>query len=125
MGLWDLDRMPAPMGPTDGRSSLPPVTAPSFGEHRDEQWRREDRFERLLLLSEAMWELAAPLLALTDDHLGAKMAEIDGRSGAVDGHRSRSARPCESCSAAVPPGRAACMFCGLTQSASPDPFDVV
>lgn len=92
---------------------------------REDMWRLEDRVERLLLLSEAVWELAAPALGLTDEHLAAKMAEIDGRDGPVDGRRNRQARTCSECRAAIQKGRSNCVFCGADHAAAPDPFDAI
>jgi hypothetical protein len=74
--------------------------------------RIEDRFEKLLMLTEAVWELAAPSLGLTEEHLIAKIREIDARSGAIDGRRAIVVRRCSQCQAAIEKGRATCAFCG-------------
>ena len=72
----------------------------------------EDRFEKLLLLTEAVWELVGERHGLTDAHLTAKIREIDGRDGPIDGRRAIVVRRCSQCDAAIEKGRANCMFCG-------------
>ena len=72
----------------------------------------EDRFEKLLLLTESVWELVGERHGLTDAHLIAKIREIDGRSGAIDGRRAIVVRRCSQCDAAIEKGRATCVFCG-------------
>ena len=84
----------------------------------------EDRLERLVLLTEAMWELLAERFGVTVDDLAAKIIEIDGRSGAVDGRRQpQAARRCPGCDAAVVPGVRFCQFCGAHVPGH-DPFSV-
>lgn len=86
---------------------------------RDELHRLEDRFERLALLTAALAELVLERLGATEEDLAAKIAEIDGRDGAVDGRRTRVARPCTSCQAAVPVDRTTCQFCGHPSRSGP------
>ena len=87
-------------------------------------YRLEDRFERLLVLTDALWELASEHLGLTEEQLAAKVTEIDGRDGTVDGRRTRAATRCAQCQSAVPAGRPTCMFCGAVQPVA-TPFDAV
>lgn len=112
MGLWDLHQE---MSIRAVRADQAATEAASVQRHRstrDEVWRLEDRLERLLLLTDALWELASERLGVTEEDLAAKVAEIDGRDGRVDGRRPRAARRCAACRAAVPHGRATCTFCG-------------
>ncbi|MCB1006678.1 MAG: hypothetical protein R2699_01640 [Acidimicrobiales bacterium] len=84
----------------------------------------EDRLDRHVLLTEAMWELLAERLGLTSADLAAKVLEIDGRSGAVNGKREVApARRCPSCDAAVTVGARTCQFCGEPMDGH-DPFAV-
>lgn len=91
---------------------------------RDEVDRLEDRLERLLLLTDALWDLAAERLGLDDEELAARVEALDTDSGAHDGRRNRTMRRCSACDAAVPHGRPSCAFCG---AAAPGvgPFDRV
>jgi hypothetical protein len=77
----------------------------------DATYQIEDRFDRLLLLTEAMWELLSTHLGFTEEHLAHKVAEIDQRDGHLDQRRTRPARRCHQCEAAVPRDRSTCMFC--------------
>lgn len=72
----------------------------------------EDRLEKLLIITEAVWELLVDRTGMTEEHLLAKVREIDGRSGAVDGRRAVVIRRCSQCGAAIEKGRATCLFCG-------------
>ena len=100
------------VGPRWDESMMADPVEDSTRARRDELHRLEDRFERLALLTTALAELALERLGLTEDELAAKVAEVDGRDGAVDGRRTRTAQPCPSCRAAVPVDRTTCQFCG-------------
>lgn len=84
----------------------------------------EDRFEKLLLINEAMWELLSQHLGFTDAHLVHKVREIDARSGTVDGRRAVIVRRCSQCDAAIGKGRSTCLFCGHEEPGL-QPFDAV
>ena len=84
------------------------------------------RIDRLVLLTEAMWELLMEHYGFTPEHLAHKAAEIDARDGHSDGRRTvqGQAPPCRSCGAAISREHAKCVFCG--EAASLDdmtPFD--
>ncbi|MCU1498857.1 MAG: hypothetical protein JWM47_2810 [Acidimicrobiales bacterium] len=124
MGLWNLHQELAIQGlereqrqaevAADGRRDL----------MQQRLYAMEDRLERLLLLTDAMWELLSEKAAVSEAMLLAKVVEIDGRDGSVDGRRVRLARRCDQCGAAVEKGRATCMFCGHALAA-PAAFDAV
>jgi len=88
-----------------------------------------DRVGRLVLVTEAMWELLSERLGLTIVELAARVREVDARDGRVDGkHGIAEGAPqirCPSCQAVVPAGRTICQFCGATvPEAKADPFRV-
>jgi hypothetical protein len=91
---------------------------------QDAIWKLEDRIERLLLLTDAVWELLSERAGVTDEELAAKVREIDARSGAVDGRRPRTIRQCTSCQAAVEHGRRTCTYCGAAAPGA-TPVDAV
>lgn len=70
------------------------------------------RFDRMLLVLDAVWELVAERTGLTEADLLAKVQEIDARDGTADGRRVTLARRCSQCDAAVGNDRETCMFCG-------------
>jgi hypothetical protein len=124
MGIWDLQQAMAIRDVSDRQDAAAGLVESRQEQARDEMYRVEDRVDRLLLLTEAVWELCAPQLGLTEEHLRAKVVELDGRDGSVDGHRVRQARRCTQCAAAVPKDRTTCVFCGHPEPGSA-PFDVV
>jgi hypothetical protein len=82
----------------------------------------EERFERLLLVTNALWELLAERGGLAEEHLLAKMHEIDARDGVLDGTATRPGRTCPSCEAKLPPELVRCQFCGTEVASGADPF---
>lgn len=82
------------------------------GARRDELHRMEDRFEQLLLLTEALAELTIERLGITVEDLAAKIAEIDARDGTADQRRGRTVATCSTCGAKIPQDRTTCQFCG-------------
>lgn len=86
-----------------------------------------DRVGRLILVTEAMWELLSERLGITVGDLAARVREIDARDGRVDGRRDSvplaSQVRCPSCQAVVPTGKTTCQFCGAgVPEAKADPF---
>jgi len=84
------------------------------GRQRDRLDDMEERFDRLLLLTEAMWELLSKHLGFTDEHLVHMVRTLDASDGQIDNRVTRPARPCPQCQAAVPRDRATCQFCGTS-----------
>lgn len=87
----------------------------------------EQKFARLALVTEAMWELVSERLDLTVTELAAHMRAIDARDGIEDARRgARKDAPvvyCASCQAVVPHGNRACQFCGTAvPGREADPF---
>ena len=88
-----------------------------------------DRVERLVLVTEAMWELLSERFELTAADLAEKVRKIVARYGNVDGRRGEAAgKPrirCSACQAAIPLGKTRCQFCGAAASqVEEDPFRV-
>jgi hypothetical protein len=124
MGLWDLHQELSIRAVRGAQAGDRTATEGRFADVQHQVWRNEDRIERLLLLTDAMWELLTERLGVTEEELATKVTEIDGRSGPVDGRRPRAARRCGACDAAVPHDRATCLFCGHEQPGT-GPFDAV
>jgi hypothetical protein len=86
-----------------------------------------DRIERLVLVTEAMWELMSERLGISAADLAARVREIDARDGHIDGKRGEASEApmiqCPSCQAVVPRGKTTCQFCGAdVPAAKADPF---
>lgn len=80
-------------------------------DHRQEERIDEvdERIDRLLLLTEALWQLCSERLGLTDAELDTRVRTIVDRKTT-----QRAAGPirCSSCQAAVPRDMDRCQFCG-------------
>ena len=124
MGLWDLHQEMSIRSLSDGAAADRLGSEDRADHIRNRTEDVEDRLDRLLLLTEAFFELLAEKEGLTEDQLAAKVAEIDKRDGTLDGRLARPARPCPQCGAKVPKSRATCMFCGAAVPGS-GPFDAV
>lgn len=93
---------------------------------REQVWRLEDRLERLLVVTDAMWELLSERLGVSEAELSARAAQIDTRNGdAMDGRRARVRLRCDECAAVVPHGRPNCLFCGAPINANVSALDQV
>ncbi len=80
----------------------------------------DDRIDRLMLVVESMWSLLEES-GYTTDQLIARIKELDGSDGALDGRTTRSAGRCAECGAMLGRGLANCQFCGHPTGAV-DPF---
>jgi len=85
------------------------------------------RVERLVLVTEAMWELLSERTGLTVAELAERVRTLDVQDGHMDGKRGPAASAsqvrCPSCQAVVPAGKTTCQFCGAeVPEAKADPF---
>ncbi len=78
----------------------------------------EDELARLRLVTAAVWELVRERAKLTENDLLAKVAEIDGRDGVIDGKLVRPVRKCGQCGRTMPARQGKCMYCGTVFVAS-------
>lgn len=68
--------------------------------------------EELTLACQAMWELLRDHLGFTDEHLKAKMLEVDARDGTVDGKIGPQLVDCPHCGQKASTAKPNCMYCG-------------
>ena len=68
--------------------------------------------EELSLACQGMWELLRDHLGFTDDHLRAKILEIDARDGIVDGKMGTEIIHCPSCNQRTGTSTKSCLYCG-------------
>jgi hypothetical protein len=81
-----------------------------------------ERVDRLTLVVEAMWSLLEES-GYTAEQLEARIAELDGADGTVDGKRTKQVGICRECGSKVAPGLPACQICGGDVAGyTPDPF---
>lgn len=112
MDLWDLHQEMS-IRAVRGSAALSEISADM--RHARQAGRvegLEDRFERLLLLTESMWTLLVEKTGVTEAELLARMTDLDQRDGAVDSRSRRVVPKCTSCGAAVSVEFAKCLYCG-------------
>jgi hypothetical protein len=75
------------------------------------------RFERLALVTQAVWELLSERAQVSPAELVAKINEVDARSGTRDGRLS-ALQTCQKCGHAVAASRRTCLYCGAPMGPS-------
>jgi hypothetical protein len=68
--------------------------------------------DKLIIITQALWEIIAESHGLSEEYIAAKVREIDMRDGAIDGRVKRPIRVCASCGKVLPLDRDACIYCG-------------
>lgn len=80
---------------------------------RDEIDELDARIDRMMLITEAVWQLLAEKSGLDEDDLADRVRQLDKLDGIEDGRRQSLASDCGSCGAKVNPKSAICQFCGI------------
>jgi len=81
----------------------------------------EEKVERLLIVTEALWNILREKLSLEEQELVRRMVQIDLRDGKLDGRVAPSPpQQCPKCNRTLPKGKSRCMFCG--EPIPPRPF---
>jgi len=80
--------------------------------NRDEIRRLERQVDRMALANQALWELLKEWGGFTDEHILARMEEIDARDGKVDEQMGITIYTCPGCGRKTNTTRDACIFCG-------------
>ncbi len=76
--------------------------------------RIQRNLERLSLSCQAMWELLRDHSDLDEKDIEAKIIEIDGRDGKVDGKMTAQTLDCTSCGRPTNSRRTMCVICGAS-----------
>ena len=82
-----------------------------YRRNRDEIDQLDARIDRLMLVTEAVWQLLAEKAGLNENDLADRVHELDKLDGVEDGRRQPLASDC-SCGAKVNPKVGMCQFCG-------------
>mgnify|MGYP001765826062 CR=1 FL=1 len=80
--------------------------------------------DKLLMITQALWEIIAESRDLSDEYIVAKVREIDMRDGVLDGRVKRPVRICTSCGKVLSLDRNRCLYCG-TEYSGVDLFQTV
>jgi hypothetical protein len=112
MGLfsffWDLSqeqRLREARSTVEGHAVDARATRSELGEVRD-------AVDRLAMVNQALWEIVQERLTLDPDDLAAKVREIDGRDGRIDGRMTAGVTVCAACQRPNAGGRMRCLYCG-------------
>ena len=82
------------------------------GMHREKNRALENKFDRLQLAFNALWELIRDATRLTAADLEAKMREIDLRDGKADGKITDLPVRCPACKRVSSTKHWKCLYCG-------------
>ena len=72
----------------------------------------EERLEKLVLVSVALWSLLQERTGLTEQDLVERVQKLDLEDGVADGKITRQLRSCPACGRAVSRRHRKCLFCG-------------
>lgn len=72
----------------------------------------KNHVDRLSLACQAMWELLRDRSDLTEEDIEAKILEVDGRDGRVDGKIATQVCTCHACGRPTNSRRSSCVMCG-------------
>jgi len=70
------------------------------------------RFERLSLVCQALWEILRDRHSMSEDELKMKVLEVDLRDGTTDGKMATEVLLCPSCGNKTNSKRSVCIICG-------------
>jgi hypothetical protein len=103
-------------------ASIPSISSVSVNDMED----ISERIDRLVLLCAAMWSILEDG-GSTEEQLIARIQEIDAADNVLDGQITAKPTRCRKCDTLVPPGLAACQFCGepVYDGEPVGPFDTV
>jgi len=90
----------------------------------------DDRFSRLSLICEAMWQLIKEQTELNEEDLRKRIVELDLQDGQLDGRLNRAASQglpqiCPECGARVSRKYNRCQFCGYQSKKKLSPFETL
>lgn len=74
--------------------------------------RLEEKVDALALACQSLWEIVRETTDFTEDHLLAKMEQIDLRDGKSDGKMSPVGQTCDDCGRKTSRRRDNCIYCG-------------
>ncbi|MBN2723804.1 MAG: hypothetical protein JXR95_07020 [Deltaproteobacteria bacterium] len=72
----------------------------------------QERYNMLLIATQAMWELFSEKLELSEKDLAKRIIEIDLRDGKLDGVYKKAPVQCPNCDAKISREFKRCLFCG-------------
>lgn len=80
--------------------------------------RLEEKVDALALACQSLWEIVRETTNFSEDHLLARMEQIDLRDGKADGKMSPIGQACPQCGRKTSRRRDQCIYCGETSGSS-------
>ena len=74
--------------------------------------RLEEKVDALALACQSLWEIVRESSGFSEDHLLARMEQIDLRDGKADGKMSPMGQSCPKCGRKTSRRREQCIYCG-------------
>ncbi|HAQ61538.1 TPA: hypothetical protein DCR49_06000 [Candidatus Delongbacteria bacterium] len=96
----------------------PPASRPEPETSKSDLEALQDRFDRLKLVTMALWTFLKDEKGITEDQLMARVKEIDSFDGSSDGKLKLGIRKCGKCGKALNPKFEKCLYCGFITPAS-------
>ena len=129
MSIWDIVQQVQIEKLKAQAASRRSEVADTAAQARTLETSLNDRVDKLVLVTEAMWEMLSERLGVTVAELAEHVRQVDLRDGTSDGKRGVTAGTtlvhCSACQATIPPGKANCQFCGAAvPGATEDPFRI-
>jgi hypothetical protein len=111
--FWHL----APLITTSGRTTDQALADVRGGQRSLDELG--DRFEKLLLIRQAMWSLMIERTSLTEKDLIERVTQIDLQDGRLDGKVTKPIVNCSKCKGTISPKFNRCLWCGEPVPAQP------
>ena len=100
-------------------SSQANTAASDARKARTEYAELEGRFERLALMTEALWTLLRTRLGVSDEDLIEIARDLDLSDGQLDGRVRRTSAECTGCARMVASRHGKCLYCGTPMKRAP------
>ncbi|MBL9129971.1 MAG: hypothetical protein JNG86_02155 [Verrucomicrobiaceae bacterium] len=82
------------------------------GKAHSQLEKHEERFARLALVTEALWELLKSRTGWTDHELMQHIEHLDAADGIANGRHTPGVAKCHACDRNLPQGGRHCIYCG-------------
>jgi hypothetical protein len=110
--MWDLIQQYQIAKLDQQDSKLKKLSDERRFETETNQSNLNDRFDRLALICQAMWELLRNSNNFSEDILLKKVQELDLRDGKLDGKVTKQLQKCSACNKTLNPRHRKCIYCG-------------
>lgn len=103
---------------TGMRGNIPPAPTPEPETSKSDLELLQSRFDKLKLVTMALWTFVRDENGITEDQLMERVKEIDAFDGSKDGKLKIGIRKCGKCGKTLNPKFEKCLYCGFVTPAS-------